>query len=422
MIGSQIGEPVDNLAIGRIVEVDGSHIVAELDADLTELSRIYAGEVYPIGQYGSIVRVHFGRRIIYAFVGRLRMKAEYEAERGIQSSTATDERIIEADLFGEGEWLNSIEGNEPTLKFERGVATFPLPQQTLYLTPKSELRYIYAHRGDAAVLIGEHVGAAGAPCYADLNELIGKHTAILGSTGSGKSSTVAAIVHSILEKEGESHYNEWFPRIIILDPHNEYGKAFQGHSRLSTDEGTLLLPYWLLSLNETYDLLIGATEFAATSQANIIKNALLDVRISSARQLKLVTERVTVDSPIPYELGNPSGLDDFGQKDGQLYSTGLGPVHATASKAGIERIELVIAREYSSIPLQSTEQALHFIPPLVQLLVLPRVHATFQGWNNRREPHIERHQRRIPPLWPQPVEQFAPLRSIVGLARRERER
>ena len=243
MIGSQIGEPVENLAIGRIVEVDGSHIVAELDADLTELSRIYAGEVYPIGQYGSIVRVHFGRRIIYAFVGRLRMKAEYEAERGIQSSTATDERIIEADLFGEGEWQNSIEGNEPALKFERGVATFPLPQQTLYLTPKAELRYIYAHRGDAAVLIGEHVGAAGAPCYADLNEMIGKHTAILGSTGSGKSSTVAAIVHSILEKGGESHYDEWFPRIIILDPHNEYGKAFQEHSRLSTDEGTLLLPY-----------------------------------------------------------------------------------------------------------------------------------------------------------------------------------
>ncbi len=330
MINNQIGEPVENLAIGSIVEVDGSHIVAELDADLTELSRIYAGEVYPIGQYGSIVCAHFGRRIIYAFVGRLRMKAEYEAERGIQSSTATDERIIEADLFGEGEWQRSINGEEPTLKFERGVATYPLPQQTLYLTPKSELRYIYAHRGDAAVYVGEHVGAAGAPSYADLNELVGKHTAILGSTGSGKSSTVAAIVHSILEKGKEAQYDQWFPRIIILDPHNEYGKAFQEHRRLSTDEGTLFLPYWVLSLNETYDLLIGRTEFAATSQANIIKNALLDVRMSSATEMKLETERVTVDSPIPYVLGDPSGLDDFGQdRDGQLYSTGfVGAINA----------------------------------------------------------------------------------------------
>ena len=69
------GDPIENLAIGKIVEVDGTHIVAELNASVTELSRIYSGEVYPIGQFGSIVKVHFGRRIIYAFVGRLRMKA-----------------------------------------------------------------------------------------------------------------------------------------------------------------------------------------------------------------------------------------------------------------------------------------------------------------------------------------------------------
>ena len=325
MMGPNYGEPIENLAVGKIIEVDGSRIIAELDADVTELSRIYSGEVYPIGQFGSIVRVHFGRRIIYAFVGRLRMKAEYEAERGLLSSVvSTDERIIEADLFGEGEWQNSTDGNEPILKFERGVATYPLPQQTLYLTPKSELRYIYRHRGEAVIRLGEHVGSGGAPCYADINELLGKHTAILGSTGAGKSGTVAAIVHSILEKGAESKYEKWLPKIIILDPHNEYGKAFQQHSRLSTDEGSLVLPYWLLSLNETYDLLIGTTEFAATSQANIVKNALLEVRKSSAAQLQLDIDKITVDSPIPYELGDPSELDEFGQdSDGQLYSKGL---------------------------------------------------------------------------------------------------
>ena len=76
------GEPIPNLAIGKIIEVDGSRIIAELDPGLTELSRVYAGETYPIGQFGSIVRIHFGRRLIYALVGRLRMKAEYEAELG----------------------------------------------------------------------------------------------------------------------------------------------------------------------------------------------------------------------------------------------------------------------------------------------------------------------------------------------------
>ena len=318
------GEPIENLAIGKIIEVDGSHIVAELDPDLTELSRVYAGEVYPIGQFGSIVRVHFGRRIIYAFVGRLRMKAEYEAERGILASASKDQRVVEADLFGEGEWKFGASSSDPTLKFDRGVATYPLPQQTLYLTPKSELRFIYGHTGNAVIRLGEHVGSGGAPCYADLNELLGKHTAILGSTGTGKSGTVAAIVHSILEKGNDSHYEKWRPKIVILDPHNEYGKAFKEHRRLSTEEGTLSLPYWLLSLNETINLLIGTTEYAATSQANIVKTALLEVRKNSAETLKLDIEKLTVDSPIPYELGDPSGLDDFGKgNDGQTYAAGL---------------------------------------------------------------------------------------------------
>ena len=93
-------EPDENLAIGRIIEVDGSRIIAELDSGIQELSRIYAGEAYQIGQFGSMVKIHFGRRTIYALVALLRMKAEYEQERGMVAVAATDERVVEADLFG----------------------------------------------------------------------------------------------------------------------------------------------------------------------------------------------------------------------------------------------------------------------------------------------------------------------------------
>ena len=323
------GDPIENLAIGKIIEVDGSHIVAELDAGLTELSRVYAGETYPIGQFGSIVRIHFGRRLIYGLVGRLRMKAEYEAERGTRLPLATDERIVEADLFGEGEWRYD-ESDNGTLQFERGVVTYPLPQQTVYLTPKSELRFIYSHVEGAVIALGEHVGAGRAPCYADLNELIGKHTAILGSTGAGKSAAVSAIIHSVIERGKDEQYRTWKPRVIILDPHNEYGTAFSGHKRLSTDEGTLYLPYWLLNLDETIGLLIGKTEYAATSQANIVKNALLSARSHAALHiLNLESERLTVDSPVPYILGDPMGLDVFGELNGRLYDVGfVGAINA----------------------------------------------------------------------------------------------
>jgi len=99
------GDPIDNLGIGTIVEVDGTHVVADLDPGIAELSRVFAGDIYAIGQFGSIIRIHFGRRIIYGYVCRLRMKAEYERERGLPSGDSATARIIEADLFGEGEWI-----------------------------------------------------------------------------------------------------------------------------------------------------------------------------------------------------------------------------------------------------------------------------------------------------------------------------
>jgi hypothetical protein len=294
-------EPIENLAIGQIIEVDGSRLVAELNPTLSELSRVYAGETYPIGQFGSIIRIHFGRRLVYALVGRLRMKSEFQAERGLVPASSSDERIVEADLFGEGEWVHGASG-EWELRFERGVSTYPLPQQTVYLTPKAELRFIYGRAKGAVVQLGQHVGSGGTPCLADLNELLGKHTAVLGSTGAGKSGTVAAIIHSILERGDTNSYDKWKPRIIILDPHGEYGSAFADHTKLSSDDGTLTLPYWLLNFQETVALLIGKTEFVATSQANIVKSALMSAREEGAQQLGLDANLITVDSPVPYKL------------------------------------------------------------------------------------------------------------------------
>ena len=306
------GDPVDNLVIGTIIEVDGTRIVADLHADIAELTRVYGGVVYPIGQFGSIVRIHCGRTLIYAYVGRLRMKVEYQREKGLLPDASATARVVEADLFGEGEW-----GREPgapadgwRLRFERGVSTFPLPQQKVYLTPRTELKYVFGECEGAAIEIGEHVGSGGTPAYCDMNELFGKHTAVLGSTGAGKSGAVAAILHAALGRGKSMGYQEWNPRVVILDPHNEYGGAFPGHKRLSSEEGSLLLPYWLLNLQETISLLIGKTEFVATSQSNILKVALLTARQKGANTISVEPNAITVDSPVPYSLEHLRQLID----------------------------------------------------------------------------------------------------------------
>ena len=231
------GDPIDNLAVGRIIEVDGPHVVAELDAKISELTRVYNGVLYPIGQFGSIIKIHFGRRLIYGYVSRLRMKADFNRERGIAADENSSARVIEADLFGEGEWKNTA--GEWNLEFERGVSTFPLPQQGMYLTPRNELADVFGRGGEMSLELGEHVGSGGTPCYLDLDELLGKHTAVLGSTGAGqveRSRGYCAFAPSAWRRMLISALETG---IIILDPHNEYGSAFPGHTRLSTDEGTL---------------------------------------------------------------------------------------------------------------------------------------------------------------------------------------
>jgi len=105
------------------------------------------------------------------------MKAELERERGVALSAEPNARVIEADLFGEGEWA-SVEGTWE-LRFERGVSTFPLPQQRAYLTPRNELSHVFGTGSESAIEIGEHVGSGGTPCYLELDELLGKHTAVL---------------------------------------------------------------------------------------------------------------------------------------------------------------------------------------------------------------------------------------------------
>jgi hypothetical protein len=76
-------------------------------------------------------------------------------------------------------------------------------------------------------------------------------------------------------------------------------------------------------MEETVSFFVGKTEEAATAQTNIIKNALLTARQESAPIVGLSPEDIMVDSPIPYIMGNPSGLDDFGKRDGSLDEVGF---------------------------------------------------------------------------------------------------
>lgn len=286
-----------DLEIGTVFEVAGNSIKLALKRDITELTRSHSGRVYDVGQIGSIVKMHLGRKLLFASVKLLRLQTDEETAAISKSQNRPadqDRRVIEADLLGEARFNSA----EKKLIFKRGVSTYPLPLQSVHLITKEETEQLFASAEglsddgiDCLVPIGTYVGATRVPCRANIDRLFGHHCAILGSTGSGKSSAVAAVLHSVLEHKCRPGVGTR-PCIVLVDPHGEYASAFAGKAQVfraynalgygADDSTTLRLPYWLMSSDEFRSLLIGKTEFEATSQANTVYKALTHARMVAA--------------------------------------------------------------------------------------------------------------------------------------------
>lgn len=283
-----------DIQIGTVFEISGTTIKVSLKRSLTELVQTHGGTVYSVGQIGSLIKLHIGRTVLFAMVRLLRLQTEEEA--AAQGATdGMDRRVLEADLFGEARWQKSTE----TLIFDRGVRNSPLPLQGVFLVTFSETRRLYTaiekQGGDGPnrfISFGSYVGADRVACHADMDKLFGQHFAVLGSTGSGKSTAVAAILHAVLGHKTIEGGELSRPRVIIIDPHGEYGSAFGDHAvvyRAFEDAGdgdaivrAAKLPYWLMSSDEFRRLVVGKGEFEATSQANVVYKALAHARMHAS--------------------------------------------------------------------------------------------------------------------------------------------
>lgn len=263
------------LKIGKIVEVSSSKAIGELEGTVDELYRTYKSRRYAVGQIGSIVRIEVGDRLVFGFVTALRMAETIENEsfrprnnRQIDSITDnTDEKFIHIDLFGEAIRRGSGEGN---FVFQRGVVNYPLPGQDMFVASISDLEQIYRCPDKPSISIGMLSQATSIPVHLLTDELLGKHFAVLGTTGSGKSCSVTVLLRSILDVSSNAH-------IILFDPHNEYVSAFPEQSEAINLEN-FQLPYWYLNYEESLTLFSVRSERVAANQASFLKNAILNAR------------------------------------------------------------------------------------------------------------------------------------------------
>lgn len=354
---------VNELRIGKVLEVKGTKIKIELDDQLVDLTRSYKGKVYSIGQIASVLKIHFGKRILFLNVSLLRMNSENQEDSS--PSNSNDSRIIEADLFGEGKWNKTL----GSLNFIRGVEHYPLPLQSVYLMTDLELEKLYEgavsklekDTTSPTISIGTYTGTR-QKVIVDANKLFGHHCAILGSTGSGKSGTVTAILHSLLDKK-------LYPRILMIDPHGEYRKAFQkkaivynaySEANSSTSDNEIILPFWLMTSDEFRSLIIGKTEHEATSQNNIVYQAVEYARLAEQGIIKrfdsensfgnaeyILSENHDEEEILSFDRDKPLPfkLEDFeyhvdkiqGRKPGKLESL-------AASSSDRQRIESILKK------------------------------------------------------------------------------
>lgn len=282
--------------IGSVRRVVGATVYASLSSDLPSTSPIVDGRVYRIGQIGSFVRIPVGFLNVYGIVSMVGAVA-VQGDSEIGLVTAGAERTLEIKLVGE-----AYRGSP----FQRGLSIHPTIDDEVHVVTEDDLAKIYAPSGTQPVRIGSHSASESLAATLDLDKLVTRHAAIIGSTGSGKSNTVAAILKSIT--------NGSFPKVqvIVIDPHGEYGSAFDGISRvlsIGSKKDPFFLPYWCLSFDELGWFLVDRRAASESVQDGNLRDKIFELRQKSAvavkvgdGQSKLTGDEVTADSPLPFDI------------------------------------------------------------------------------------------------------------------------
>lgn len=214
---------LSDFEIGRVVAVDTAQVTIELTADLKALTRTTYEGAQEVGRINSYVVIPVGARRLVAMVNRVMLvdEVEFNSDRTMVTLPIA-RRLMKATLIG------TIDDDS----YSQGVALFPILDNTVHLATTQDLNIIFDCKKEDTVSrpkepgycikLGESPIFEGFPIHIDPDALFGKHAAVLGSTGSGKSCTIASLLQSILE-----HPQVKQMHVVILDTNGEYRSAFQ---------------------------------------------------------------------------------------------------------------------------------------------------------------------------------------------------
>ena len=208
----------DPTFLGIVSSVSGASITVKLAESLASGLAIIHGHTYRVGQVGSFVRIPQGYQALYGVVSE------------VGASAAP--RSAEIDELDSGRWMRiELAGESIGDRFERGISQHPNINDTVHIVTQDDLHRIYGNVGEDQVLIGTLSSAENIGVRLSLDTLVTRHSAILGSTGSGKSTTVASLMRSIVHP-ADNVGGSPAARILLLDIHGEYTSALADIARI----------------------------------------------------------------------------------------------------------------------------------------------------------------------------------------------
>lgn len=285
--------PGNPALLGTVQDVNGSTVSVSLEAQTLCGLAFIEGVGYRIGQIGSFVRIPMGFVDLFGVVSQVGAGA---VPAKLANENPGGFRWMTIQIVGEG-----VTGKD----FQRGISQYPTIGDQVFLVTEKDLARIYG-RPDSPnfVTVGHVSSAESIPALIDITKLVTRHGAVLGATGAGKSTTVAAILAAISD-------DRKYPsaRVLLLDIHGEYASALADRStvfRVNPDPNVgqelLCIPYWAMSFDELLSVTLGQVDDqargAVLEKISDLKARSLDV----APRPGVNHENLTVDSPVPFSI------------------------------------------------------------------------------------------------------------------------
>lgn len=321
-----MSEPA-NTVIGYVVDVQGNMLTASLvEDDQGRAPTVTIGdEDILVGQIGSYVAIRQNDVNIVAIVTRM---TEQEALAAPTIATPGEDtaRLPFAKRIARLTPIGSIRADG---QFDRGVGRYPTTGAEVHALGSTDIAKMFERFQSKGFSVGTVATHPSLKVCLDPSNLFGRHFAILGQTGSGKSWTVAALVQHTVTVMPRAH-------IILLDLHGEYCWKREDGNRYyafadtivrHVDARELEIPYWLMTYAELCDLLIEHSEREATNQTAFFRDCLLEGRQTenSSATPTLGLPRVTVDTPIYFSLDDvitkvrAKNVERVGNRQGPMF-------------------------------------------------------------------------------------------------------